>query len=104
MKPIQKITIVMAIILNAGLTHGLAQSNNCAAYWVIEGNIHQPTYTLLRFYTSEHLLIHEDRLNGKFLYIRKKKNRDFLDRKLNELKCPKMEENIARLKRKKRFH
>ena len=103
MKAISKITIVMATILNGCITHVFAQTNNCAAYWVVEGNIYQPNYTLIRFYTSEHVLIQEERLSGIFLDIRKRKNRDFLDRKLNELTCPKMEDIVLHYRKRNGF-
>jgi hypothetical protein len=104
MKAKLRITIATTIVLIGFVSLAHAQTSNCAVYWVIEGNIYRPTYTLIRFYTSNHLLIQEQRLVGKFLDIRKKKNRDLLDRKLNQLKCPKVEENIAGLRKKRRLH
>jgi hypothetical protein len=104
MKANFRISMATAIVLIVCAMHGYGQTGNCTAYWVIEGNIYRPNYTLIRYYSNDHVLIQEERLSGRLLDIRKKKDRDFLDRKLNELKCPKMEENTVGLKPKKRIH
>lgn len=69
------------IILVCGLPTSWAQVST-GAYWVVEGNVNQKNYTLIRYYNAQNQLLREESLKGKFLDINKKRNRTYLDRRL----------------------
>lgn len=52
-----------------------------ATYWVVETNIHQKNFTLVKFYDANDALLDEIKLNGVYIDITKQKHR----RKLNDL-------------------
>ena len=52
-----------------------------ATYWVVETNINQKNFTLVKFYDANDVLLDEVKLNGVYLDISRQKHR----RKLNEL-------------------
>lgn len=54
------------------------------SYWVVEGNVKSPNYTIIRLYNKEDVLIHEERVNGKLLNIRRRRDINFLNRKLEK--------------------
>jgi len=66
----------------------MAQTPGTSAFWVVEGNVKQPDYTIIRFYNDQLKLIKEERIDGKFLDIRKKQNQKLLNRKLEEYLHP----------------
>lgn len=74
-----------------------AQMNE--AYWVVEGNLNKPDYTIVHFYNTQHQQIREERIEGKFLDIRKKRNVTLLNRKLSRL-TESDKETLARNNRK----
>jgi hypothetical protein len=86
MKIISRLLTVM--LLATGFASANGQSSDKSVFWVVEGNRHQPRYTIVRFYNAELLLLKEERIAGKFLDIRKKKNQLFLDTKLKEFLFP----------------
>jgi hypothetical protein len=53
-------------------------------YWVVETNIHNPSYTIVRFYNYNNLMVHEVRLEGIYLDICKPKQRKKLDSLMKE--------------------
>jgi hypothetical protein len=82
----------MLFILLAGITPTvIAQPAEVSGFWVVVGNIKQPYYTIIRFYDPNLMLIKEERVNGKFLDIRKKQNQKMLNRKLEELMHPRLQ-------------
>jgi hypothetical protein len=69
-------------------TSVIAQPAGTSAFWVVEGNVKRPDYTIIRFYDDQLKLIKEERIDGKFLDIRKKQNQRHLNRKLEEYLKP----------------
>ena len=89
MKTTMKLKVVIAILwLGCGLS-GTAQTNE--AYWVVEGNLNKPDYTIVHFYNAQHQKIKEERIEGRFLDIRKKRNVALLNKKLSRLTEPNKE-------------
>ncbi len=86
MKTILKLTFLILLIGGAPAVN--AQSEYRSAFWTVEGNIKKPNYTIIRFYDAQSLLIKEERVTGKFLDIRKKRNQKLLNKKLEELLHP----------------
>ena len=50
-----------------------------SVYWVVETNIHNPTFTIVRFYNFRNVKVHEVRMLGVYLDIRNPKHRKKLD-------------------------
>ena len=50
-----------------------------SVYWVVETNIHNPTYTIVHFYNYRNEKVHEVRMQGVYLDIRNTKHRKKLD-------------------------
>jgi hypothetical protein len=53
-------------------------------YWVVETNIHNPSYSIVRFYNHENLMVHEVRLQGVYLNICNPRQRKKLDSLMRE--------------------
>ncbi len=81
MKPIRKLSIVILLLCLA--TSVMAQWNS--PFWTVEGNTNQPDYTVIRYYDTQFALIKEEKLSGKFLDIRKRRNQKLLDKKLEDV-------------------
>jgi hypothetical protein len=81
MKTTVKLLGVAMTILVCGLTSSWAQAST-GAYWVVEGNLNQKNYTLIRYYNAQNQLLREEVLKGKFLDINRRRNRTYLDRRL----------------------
>jgi hypothetical protein len=50
-----------------------------SVYWVVETNIHNPTFTIVHFYNYRNVKVHEVRMQGVYLDIRNPKHRKKLD-------------------------
>lgn len=75
-----------------------AHAQTSEAYWVVEGNINKPDYTIVHFYDAQHQLIKEERIEGRFLDIRRKRNVALLNRRLSHL-TEQHKESLARYER-----
>lgn len=97
MKTSMKINVVIATLLTGCSLGTVAQTNE--AYWVVEGNLNKPDYTIIHFYNAQHQHIREERIEGRFLDIRKKRNIALLNKKLSRL-TEQDKETLARNNRK----
>jgi hypothetical protein len=71
-------TLMMVLVLL--LCYGAeasAQTNN--VFWVVETNVRHPNYTIVHFYNSRNVKVHEVRLQGVYLDITNPKHRRKLD-------------------------
>ena len=50
-----------------------------SVYWVVETNIHNPTFTIVHFYNYRNEKVHEVRMQGVYLDIRNPKHKRQLD-------------------------
>ena len=50
-----------------------------SVYWVVETNIHNPTFTIVHFYNYRNVKVHEVRMQGVYIDIRNPKHRKKLD-------------------------
>src|ERR1700741_572098 len=48
-------------------------------YWVIETNLHQKYFTIVKFYNGQHMLLHEQKQEGVYLDLSKKRHKRRLD-------------------------
>lgn len=81
MKTTRKLLTVALMMATA--TCAMAQWNT--PFWTVEGNMNHPNYTIIRFFDAQHSLIKEEKLHGKFLDIRKRRNQKLLDKKLDDV-------------------
>ena len=51
-------------------------------FWVVETNKHHRSYSIVRFYDHNNVKVHEVKINGVFINIRKQKQRRKLDQLL----------------------
>ena len=62
-------------------------SNRAGLYWVVESNIRDRSYTIVRIYNSENAKIYEVRLRGEYIDIKNPRHRlklDMIVRQVNE--------------------
>jgi len=52
------------------------------AYWVVETNVRQKNFSIVRLYDAQHNLVHEVRMDGVYFNISKMKHRKKLDQLL----------------------
>lgn len=74
---------LLCLTLGASVESFAQQKSN--SYWVIEGNLRQPDYTIIHFYNGQNQKIGETRVEGRLLSLAKKRHLRFLNRKLREL-------------------
>jgi hypothetical protein len=98
-----KLIPLFILLMIACVTSVQAQSTS-GKYWVVEGNIYKPDYTLIYFYDSSHHLIKQEKLEGKFLDIRKKRNVTFLNRKLQNIESEGHELSTRRTSKSNKRH
>jgi hypothetical protein len=55
------------------------------SYWVIETNLLQRNYSIVRFYNTAHQLIYEEQLNGIYLDVRKRRTKKLLNETLRRV-------------------
>ncbi len=53
-------------------------------YWVVETNIHYRTYSIVRFYNTENIKVHEVKIMGVYLDVRVPKQKRILDQLAKE--------------------
>ncbi|WP_224999530.1 hypothetical protein [Cesiribacter sp. SM1] len=83
MKTFFRSLLIAATLLLATVPTISAQtSTGGEAYWVVETNLNQKNYSIVKFYNSEHALIYEERIEGLYLNTEKRKHRKYLDRSL----------------------
>ncbi len=87
--------IAMTVITSA---NGQAHNSN---YWVIEGSVRTHDHTIVRFYDRVGNQLYEERVEGKFLDITKKKNVKMLNRKLRDFNTASDAKQVARKTRRK---
>jgi hypothetical protein len=54
-------------------------SDEAQPYWVIETNLHQKSFTIVKFYNDQHSLIYEQKQEGVYFDLSKKKHKRRLD-------------------------
>jgi hypothetical protein len=75
--------LIVASLSTAVKTSAQAGSVD-SLFWVVETNIHNPSYTIFRFYNYQNLMVHEVRLQGVYLNICNPRQRKKLDSLMNE--------------------
>ena len=79
---------VIAIAVFAALCGTAASAQEAAplvpkgGFWIIESNMKTKDYTIVRFYTNADVLTYEEKLEGVYLNIRRKKTTKMLNQML----------------------
>lgn len=67
-------------------TSAQAQASKPATgYWVVETNLHEAPYTIVKMYNLQNTLLYEERLEGKRLNIKRRRHVRMLNTSLNNL-------------------
>jgi hypothetical protein len=60
------------------------QTTSAELYWVVETNIRYRNYSIVRFYNQNDVQVHEVKINGVYINIRKPKQKRKLDQLVKE--------------------
>jgi hypothetical protein len=73
--------IILPLMMLAGLlTRADAQDTKIIpTYWVVETNVNQKNFSIVRMYDSQNKLVHEVRMEGIYFDVNKTKHRKKLD-------------------------
>lgn len=77
-----KSILIIATIL---FSTSLATAQQSKNYWVIETNVHQRNYTILRVYDSQNALVHEETIKGKAWSVLSRRDRKRIEKKVKEI-------------------
>jgi hypothetical protein len=66
----KRIIIVLAFLVSNNFVMA-QQESHVPVYWVVETNVYQKDFTILKFYNGQNQLIHEVTLDRSFLDISK---------------------------------
>jgi hypothetical protein len=78
-----KKTILLLAFVTSLLTAASAQDIKVIpAYWVVETNVNQKNFSIVRMYDAQHNLVHEVKMEGIYLNVSKAKHRKMLDQLL----------------------
>jgi hypothetical protein len=76
-----KRVVILSLLLlaSAGVQ---AQRKQSPAYWVVETNINQKNFSIVRLYDNENKLVHEVRMDGVYFDVERPRHRKMLDQLL----------------------
>jgi hypothetical protein len=79
-----KSTLLVAALCFGTLGNGFTQTTPPvnSAYWVVETNVKQQTFSIVRIYNHQHELIYQERIEGVCLDISKRRHKRILDQTL----------------------
>jgi hypothetical protein len=78
----KKTILLLAFITSLLATASAQDVKVIPAYWVVETNVNQKNFSIVRMYDDQHNLIHEVRMEGIYLNVGKTKHRKMLDQLL----------------------
>jgi hypothetical protein len=78
------IMLLLVVSLSTAIQAGAQSESFDGLYWVVETNIHNRSYTIVKFYNYRNLMVHEVRLQGIYLDICKPRQRKKLDMLMKE--------------------
>jgi hypothetical protein len=95
-----KRVVILSLLLLASV--GLqAQSKKSPVYWVVETNINQKNFSIVRLYDHENKLVHEVRMDGVYFDVARARHRKMLDQFLRG-KYERGESTAARIRKESR--
>jgi hypothetical protein len=95
-----KRVVVLSLLLLASF--GVqAQVKRSPAYWVVETNINQKNFSVVRLYDNENKLVHEVRMDGVYFDVERPRHRKMLDQLLKG-RYERAETTAARIRKESR--
>ena len=95
MKNIKRIVLSFSLIVLTSITMGQKEATDAKlrspkwvsekGYWVIEGNIHTPKSSIVRFYANNRQLIYTEKVEGVILNVKKRRTLMKLKRALDKI-------------------
>ena len=73
---------MLALFLSISAAIEAQQVDQTPSYWVVETNIRHPNFTIVRFYDVQDQLVHEVKIMGVYIDVRKPKQKRKLDQLL----------------------
>jgi hypothetical protein len=95
-----KRVVILSLLLLVSLgVH--AQAKQSPAYWVVETNINQKNFSIVRLYDKDNRLVHEVRMDGVYFDVARARHRKMLDQLLKG-SYQRAEHTAARIRRESR--
>lgn len=76
----KRIIILSTLLIVAVGVH--AQTKEKPAYWVVETNVNQKNFSIVRLYNNSDKLVHEVKMDGVYFDVTRAKHRKMLDQLL----------------------
>ena len=74
--------MIASIFLLLTFAVSAQQANSDTLYWVVETNINNPSYSVVKFYDRRNFLVHEVKLDGVYIDVRIPRHKRKLDQLL----------------------
>jgi len=78
----KKVILLLALVSGSLITASAQEVKVTPAYWVVETNVNQKNFSIVRMYDHQHILIHEVRMEGIYLNVTRARHRKKLDQLL----------------------
>ena len=78
----KKIFLLVALVTSLCIAASAQDTKVIPAYWVVETNVHQKNFSIVRLYDTQNMLIHEVKMDGIYFNISKIRHRKKLDQLL----------------------
>src|SRR5690349_21569575 len=77
-----KYIITLALLLIVTVSAHSQQTKVCPAYWVVETNINQKNFSIVRLYDDSNKLVHEVRMDDVYFDVKRARHRKMLNQLL----------------------
>jgi hypothetical protein len=77
----KKTTLLLMMVAGLLIKAGAQDVKVVPAYWVVETNVQQRNFSIVRLYDSRNMLVHEVKMDGVYFDVSKANHR----KKLNEM-------------------
>ncbi|MDJ1504665.1 hypothetical protein [Xanthocytophaga agilis] len=81
----KKIIVSISLLIGIGIVGVAPALGQSSGYWVTESDIHTKQYTIVHFYNDANVQIYEEKLDGVFLNLKRKKTVQQLNAALNKV-------------------
>lgn len=89
--------IILLSFLLVIVTGVHAQVKTTAAYWVVETNIHERNFSIVRLYDTANKLVHEVKMDGVYFDVARPRHRKMLNQLLRgSFECAEITANKIR--------
>jgi len=78
----KEIILALALLAGSVVTAAAQDAKVIPAYWVVETNVKQKNFSIVRMYDDRHNLVHEVKMEGIYFNVHKARHRKMLDQLL----------------------